>query len=292
MRSNKRIQNKRNNNRKNDIFNLSMRIKDDIFEDDIFKLNPFEDFMNLTNIFNPFELEQEEVKEEEKPKEVKEEKPKEVKEEEKPKEVKEEKPKEVKEEEKPKEVKEEKPKEVKEEEKPKEVEEEKPKEVKEEEINTNMKEEEPKEKEEPKKEMEIEEEEKPKENKNIYYSKIYTCSYNNINGKEESYTSQSIKQLNNEHDISETKENYKNSDGIYKSAYQRGLDGKITRFIKEKNNKTGKHNDKKILKGLKENEINDFNKTYNEYCKKCGFKKLNYNPFNINNKQILHRLLF
>ena len=286
MRSNKRIQNKRNNNRKNDIFNLSMRIKDDIFEDDIFKLNPFEDFMNLTNIFNPFELEQEEVKEEEKPKEVKEEeKPKEVKEEEKPKEVKEEKPKEVKEEEKPKEVKEEeKPKEVKEEEKPKEVEEE--------EINTNMKEEEPKEKEEPKKEMEIEEEEKPKENKNIYYSKIYTCSYNNINGKEESYTSQSIKQLNNEHDISETKENYKNSDGIYKSAYQRGLDGKITRFIKEKNNKTGKHNEKKIIKGLKENEINDFNKTYNEYCKKCGFKKLNYNPFNINNKQILHRLLF
>ena len=277
MRSNKRIQNKRNNNRKNDIFNLSMRIKDDIFEDDFFKLNPFEDFMNLTNIFNPFELEQEEVKEEEKPKEVKEE----------------EKPKEVKEEEKPKEVKEEKPKEVKEEEKPKEVkEEEKPKEVKEEEINTNMKEEEPKEKEEPKKEMEIEEEEKPKENKNIYYSKTYTCSYNNINGKEESYTSQSIKQLNNEHDISETKENYKNSDGIYKSAYQRGLDGKITRFIKEKNNKTGKHNDKKILKGLKENEINDFNKTYNEYCKKCGFKKLNYNPFNINNKQILHRLLF
>ena len=268
MRSNKRIQNKRNNNRKNDIFNLSMRIKDDIFEDDIFKLNPFEDFMNLTDIFNPFELEQEEVKEEEKPKEVKEE----------------EKPKEVKEEEKPKEV--------KEEEKPKEVKEEKPKEVKEEEINTNMKEEEPKEKEEPKKEMEIEEEEKPKENKNIYYSKIYTCSYNNINGKEESYTSQSIKQLNNEHDISETKENYKNSDGIYKSAYQRGLDGKITRFIKEKNNKTGKHNEKKIIKGLKENEINDFNKTYNEYCKKCGFKKLNYNPFNINNKQILHRLLF
>ena len=256
MRSNKRIQNKRNNNRKNDIFNLSMRIKDDIFEEDLFKLNPFEDFMNLTDIFNPFELEQEEVKEEEKPKEVKEEKPKEVKEE-----------------------------------KPKEVKEEKPKEVKEEEINTNMKEEEPKEKEEPKKEMEIEEE-KPKENKNIYYSKIYTCSYNNINGKEESYTSQSIKQLNNEHDISETKENYKNSDGIYKSAYQRGLDGKITRFIKEKNNKTGKHNDKKILKGLKENEINDFNKTYNEYCKKCGFKKLNYNPFNINNKQILHRLLF
>ena len=276
MRSNKRIQNKRNNNRKNDIFNLSMRIKDDIFEDDFFKLNPFEDFMNLTNIFNPFELEREEVKEEEKPKEVKEE--------EKPKEVKEEEPKEVKEEEINTNIKEEEPKE---EEINTNIKEEEPKE---EEINTNIKEEEYKEKEESK-EMEIEEE-KPKENKNLYYSKIYTCSYNNINGKEESYTSQSIKQLNNEHDISETKENYKNSDGIYKSAYQRGLDGKITRFIKEKNNKTGKHNEKKIIKGLKENEINDFNKTYNEYCKKCGFKKLNYNPFNFNNKQILHRLLF
>ena len=152
------------------------------------------------------------------------------------------------------------------------------------------------------KEMEIEEE-KPKENKNIYYSKIYTCSYNNINGKEESYTSQSIKQLNNEHDISETKENYKNSDGIYKSAYQRGLDGKITRFIKEKNNKTGKHNEKKIIKGLKENEINDFNKTYNDICKQCGFKKQfkEFDPFGINRKHLLsdgmnnlffHKLLF
>ena len=87
--------------------------------------------------------------------------------------------------------------------------------------------------EEPKKEMEIEEEEKPKENKNIYYSKIYTCSYNNINGKEESYTSQSIKQLNNEHDISEIKENYKNSDGIYKSAYQKGKN--VENKVKQKN---------------------------------------------------------
>jgi hypothetical protein len=249
-----------------------MRIKDDIFEDDFFKLNPFEDFMNLTNIFNPFELKQEEVKEEEKPKEVEEEINTNINEEE------------PEQEEINTNIKKEEPKE---EEINTNIKKEEPKE---EEINTNTKKEEPKEKEESK-EMEIEEE-KPKENKNLYYSKIYTCSYNNINGKEESYTSQSIKQLNNEHDISEAKENYKNSDGIYKSAYQRGLDGKITRFIKEKDNKTGKHNEKKIIKGLKENEINDFNKKYNEYCKKCGFKKINYNPFGLNNKQILHRLLF
>ena len=255
MNSNKKVENKRNNNirgLRNDLFNLSMRIKDDIFEDDFFRFDPFEDFRNITNIFNN---EIEEVKEEEKPKEVnEEEKPVEVKEEEKQKEAKEE----------------EKPEEVKEEEKPKEV--------KEEEINNKM---------------EIEEE-KPIENKNSYYSKIYTYSYNNINGKEENYTSQSIKQINNEHNISEIKENYKNSDGIYNSAYQRGLDGKITRFIKEKNNKTGKHNEKKVIKGLKENEINNFNKIYNEYCKKCGFKK--NDPFGLNKKQISNnnflRLLF
>ena len=41
-------------------------------------------------------------------------------------------------------------------------------------------------------------------------------------------------QINNEHNISETKELYKNSNGIQKTAYQRGLDGKTTRFIKEK----------------------------------------------------------
>ena len=42
-----------------------------------------------------------------------------------------------------------------------------------------------------------------------------------------------------------------------KSAYQRGLDKKGARFIKEKNNKTGVHNQHKVLKGIKENEIDN-----------------------------------
>ena len=167
----------------------------------------------------------------------------------------------------------------------------KEKKMEEEEINTNTK-----------KEEEINTNTKPKEeNKGTIYSKVYR--YNNINGKEERYTSQSIKQINNEHNISEIKEIYNNSDGIYKSAYQRGLDDKTTRFIKEKNIKTGKKNQKKIIKGLEENEINDFNKTYNDYCKQCGFKKhfKEFDPFGINRKHLLsdttnnlffHRLLF
>ena len=255
---------------RDDFFNFSMDIDDDIFNpfnDDFFGFNSLENrmFRNFSHIFTPFDYldEKEEKKEEEKPEEVKEVK------------VEEEKPKEVK-------VEEEKPKEVK-------VEEEK-----EEEINTDTKKEEEKPKEEPK-----------EENKGSYYAKVYTCSYNNLNGKEESYSSQTIKQSNNGHNIAETKENYKNSDGVCKSAYQRDLDDKTTRFIKEKNMKTGEHNQKKVVKGLEENEINDFNKAYNDYCKKCGFKKnfhkLNtFDPFGITRKQLsdrnsnlfFHRLLF
>jgi len=181
-------------------------------------------------------------------------------------------------------------------------------EEKEEEINTDIKKEENNKMEE-QKEDEIntdkkEKKEEPK-NKRICYSKIYCSTYNNINGEphEENYTSQSIKQINNEHNISETKELYKNSNGIQKTAYQRGLDGKTTRFIKEKNIKTGKNNEKKVIKGIEENEIKDFNKEYNNYSKKFGFRKNIHDlfePFGFGTKQLnyrnepmfLHRLLF
>ena len=114
-----------------------------------------------------------------------------------------------------------------------------------------------------------------------YISQVYCSSYNNINGQphQECYQSQSIKQMNDGHNISEAREAYKNSDGVMKSAYQRGLDEKGARFIKEKNTKTGKHSQHKVLKGIKENEIDGFNKEYNAYSQKCGFKK-NYKALN------------
>ena len=71
--------------------------------------------------------------------------------------------------------------------------------------------------------------------------------------------------------------------------YQRGLDEKGARFIKEKNTKTGKKGQHKVLKGIKENEIDGFNKEYDAYSKKCGFKK-NYKALNdfgkYNNKEV------
>ena len=190
----------------------------------------------------------------------------------------------------------------------KEKEDNKMEEEKEEEINTDIKKEENNKMEEQKEdEINTDKKEKKEEPKNerICYSKIYCSTYNNINGEphEENYTSQSIKQINNEHDISETKELYKNSNGIQKTAYQRGLDGKTTRFIKEKNIKTGKNNEKKVIKGIEENEIKDFNKEYNNYSKKFGFRKNIHDlfePFGFGTKQLnyrnepmfLHRLLF
>ena len=187
-------------------------------------------------------------------------------------------------------------------------------EQKEEEINTQMKEEQKEDEintnvEEPKEEEintnieEAKEEEKKPLNEGTFYSKVYYTSYNNLNGKQnqENYQSQSIKQINNGHNISETKESYKNSDGIEKTAYQRGLDDKTTRFIKEKNIKTGKKDQHKIIKGIEENEIKDFNKEYDEFSKKFGFRKslhdLNaFNPFGfkkqINYNPNLLRLLF
>ena len=169
-----------------------------------------------------------------------------------------------------------------------------------EEINTNIENE-------PKEEKKEEKEPEKKLNEGTFYSKVYYSSYNNLNGKpnKECYQSQSIKQMNNGHNISETKEAYKNSDGVEKSAYQRGLDDKTARFIKEKNIKTGKKEQHKVVKGIEENDIKDFNKEYDEFSKKCGFRKIfhdfdNFEPFGFNRKQLnygnpnlfLPRLLF
>ena len=271
--NNKTQAKKQTKNNKKFINPFKMDITDDFydpFEKDFFGFDNFENrwFRNFRNIFNDFDA-YETPKEEEK----------------------------------------------KEEEQPKEV---KPVEPKEEEINTNTKmeeeKEEPKEeeintntKEEPKEEKKEEPKEEPKENKGTYFSKVYYSSYNNLNGKpnEECYQSQTVKQTNNGHDISETKEAYKNSNGVQKTAYQRNLDGKTARFIKENNTKTGKKNQKRVVKGIEENGIKDFNKEYNDYCKKCGFKKNFHNldsfdPFGFNKKQnlltdgnlLLHSLLF
>ena len=289
--NNKQTKAKKVNKPNNKYFNpFRMNILDDIYD-------PFEDlfgfenkmFKSFQNVFNDLELLTEKPKEKEEKKEI----PKKVE----------------KMEEEPKE--EEINTDIKQEPKEEEINTNMEEEPKEEEINTDIKQD-PKEEEintdikEEKNEKEEKEPEK-KLNDGTFYSKVYYSSYNNLNGKpnKECYQSQSIKQINNGHNISETKEAYKNSDGVEKSAYQRGLDDKTARFIKEKNIKTGKKDQHKVIKGIEENEIKDFNKEYDEFSKKCGFRKFfhnldNFEPFGFNRKQLnygnpnlfLPRLLF
>ena len=262
--NNKQTKAKKVNKSNNKYFNpFRMNILDDIYD-------PFEDlfgfenkmFKSFQNVFNDLELLTEKPKEKEEKKEI----PKKV------------------------EKMEEEPKEeeintnMEEEPKEEEINTDIKQDPKEEEINTNIdKEKNEKEEKEPEKKL----------NDGTFYSKVYYSSYNNLNGKpnKECYQSQSIKQINNGHNISETKEAYKNSDGIEKSAYQRGLDDKTARFIKEKNIKTGKKDQHKVIKGIEENEIKNFNKEYDEFSKKCGFRKIfhnldNFEPFGFNRKQL------
>ena len=262
--NNKQTKAKKVNKPNNKYFNpFRMNILDDIYD-------PFEDlfgfenkmFKSFQNVFNDLELLAEKPKEKEEKKEI----PKKVE----------------KMEEEPKE--EEINTDIKQEPKEEEINTDIKQDPKEEEINTNIdKEKNEKEEKEPEKKL----------NDGTFYSKVYYSSYNNLNGKpnKECYQSQSIKQINNGHNISETKEAYKNSDGIEKSAYQRGLDDKTARFIKEKNIKTGKKDQHKVIKGIEENEIKDFNKEYDEFSKKCGFRKIfhnldNFEPFGFNRKQL------
>ena len=130
-----------------------------------------------------------------------------------------------------------------------------------------------------------------------YICKTYCSSFNNMGGKEkkECYKSECFKQIKDGHDISESKEEYNNTDGVHKSAYQRELDGKKERFIKENNRKTGKKNNRKLLDGIKDKDLKSFNKEYNSFSKESGFKKNfgGFMPFlgNKRNSKFLSRML-
>ena len=93
------------------------------------------------------------------------------------------------------------------------------------------------------------------------------------NGKpvnEEHYQSESVNHKDKKgHKITEKKEKYKNEkDGIEKISHQKLLDGKGTKIIKKINLKSGDKEQHNIYKGIKENNVKDFNKEYNSYKEK------------------------
>ena len=93
------------------------------------------------------------------------------------------------------------------------------------------------------------------------------------NGKpinEEVYQSESVKHKDKKgHNITEKKEKYKNDKtGIEKISHQKLLDGKGTKTIKKINLNNGDKEEHNIYKGIKEKNVNDFNKKYNSFKEK------------------------
>ena len=111
-----------------------------------------------------------------------------------------------------------------------------------------------------------------------YSSKI---DYRDGQPHQECYQSQSINQIGKDgHKISERQEAYKNSrTGVQKAAHQRILDDKGMKQIRQRNINTGAQEEHNIFKGMREDELNDFNKNYNDYRNKIGFQK-NYKYLN------------
>ena len=119
-----------------------------------------------------------------------------------------------------------------------------------------------------------------------FISNVHCSKYVNTNGKKhhECYESNSIKQTDKDgHDISEKNELYKNSNGIQKASHQCMLDNKGKKIIKQRNLNNGECNEKKLFKGLSENDLEKFDNEYNQYKEKVGFKN-NYKVLNQMNK--------
>ena len=98
---------------------------------------------------------------------------------------------------------------------------------------------------------------------------------------QECYQSQSINQIGQDgHKISEKQEAYKNSrTGVQKAAHQRILDDRGMKQIRQRNINTGAQEEHNIFKGMKEDEMDNFNQNYNDYRNKIGFQN-NYKYLN------------
>ena len=107
---------------------------------------------------------------------------------------------------------------------------------------------------------------------------ITKSSYSKIeyeNGKpinEELYQSESVNHKDKKgHKITEKKEKYKNNKtGIEKISHQKLLDGKGTKVIKKINFNNGDKEEHNIYKGIKEKNVKDFNKKYNNFKEKVN----------------------
>ena len=99
------------------------------------------------------------------------------------------------------------------------------------------------------------------------------------NGKpvnEEIYQAESVNHKDEKgHKITEKKEKYKNEKtGIEKISHQKLMDGKGTKVIRQVNLNSGDKEEHNIYKGIKEKNVKDFNKKYNDFKEKVKLDEM------------------
>ena len=99
------------------------------------------------------------------------------------------------------------------------------------------------------------------------------------NGKpinEEHYQAESVNHKDKKgHKITEKKEKYKNEKtGIEKISHQKLMDGKGTKVIRQVNLNSGDKEEHNIYKGIKEKNVKDFNKKYNDFKEKVKLDEM------------------
>ena len=99
------------------------------------------------------------------------------------------------------------------------------------------------------------------------------------NGKpvnEEIYQAESVNHKDKKgHKITEKKEKYKNEKtGIEKISHQKLMDGKGTKVIRQVNLNSGDKEEHNIYKGIKEKNVKDFNKKYNDFKEKVKLDEM------------------
>ena len=99
------------------------------------------------------------------------------------------------------------------------------------------------------------------------------------NGKpvnEEVYQSESVNHKDKKgHKIAEKKEKYKNEKaGIEKISHQKLMDGKGTKVIRQVNLNSGDKEEHNIYQGIKEKNVKDFNKKYNDFKEKVKLDEM------------------
>ena len=109
----------------------------------------------------------------------------------------------------------------------------------------------------------------------ITKSYVTRMDYSDGTPHQETYKSQSIRHTGQDgKKISEKQETYKNSrTGVERAGFQRMLNDKGQKCIKERNTKTGQQDAHVLYKGMQEEDLNNFNQEYGQYRQQVNFQK-------------------